>query len=385
MRLLHTSDWHVGRTIRGRGRLGEHAAVLAEVVGLAAAHEVDLVVVAGDLFETAAPSPEAEALVWRTLLELAGTGAEVVVVAGNHDNGRRLHGLGPLFALGRVHLLGEPAAPGAGGVHLAAGRHGGHLRVAALPFVSQRGIVKADQLMATEAFEHAQAYEERMAAVLAALCAGFTADVANVVVAHAFVRGGAPGGGERVAHLVEDYGVGAGVFPASAAYVALGHLHRAQRLPGATAVHYCGSPLQLDFGEEEHRKQVNLVEVEPGLPARVTPLPLTAGRPLRTRTGTLEELRAAGAGDPDDPWLRVRVREAPRPGLADDVRALLGDRVVEVRVDDPDRGAAEPRPVSRRGRAPQELFAEFLAERGLADARLGVLFAELLEQAGEAG
>ena len=105
MRLLHTSDWHVGKTIRGRSRADEHRAVLAEIVGLAEEHSVDLALVAGDLFETASPSAEAEAIVCRALLDLAGMGAAVAVIAGNHDNGRKLQAVAPVFsAAGRVHI-----------------------------------------------------------------------------------------------------------------------------------------------------------------------------------------------------------------------------------------------------------------------------------------
>src|SRR4029450_3977204 len=86
VRLLHTSDWHVGRAIRGRSRAAEHRAVLAEIAAVADRDEVDLVVVAGDLFDTAAPTPEAERIVYRALLDLAAGGRPVVVVAGNHDS-----------------------------------------------------------------------------------------------------------------------------------------------------------------------------------------------------------------------------------------------------------------------------------------------------------
>src|SRR5581483_8487112 len=102
MRFLHTADWHVGRTIRGRSRADEHVAVLAELAGIARAHEVDAVLVCGDVFNTAAPTPEAEQIVYRALLDLASTGARVVVLAGNHDSDRRLQAVQPLLELGAV-------------------------------------------------------------------------------------------------------------------------------------------------------------------------------------------------------------------------------------------------------------------------------------------
>src|SRR5680860_969681 len=111
MRILHTADWHVGRTIRGRSRAAEHLAVLAEITAIARAEAVDLVLVAGDQFDTAAPSPEAERIVYRALLDLAEV-APVVVVGGNHDSAQRLEAVAPLLAAcGRLTRCSITACP----------------------------------------------------------------------------------------------------------------------------------------------------------------------------------------------------------------------------------------------------------------------------------
>lgn len=380
MRLLHTSDWHVGKAIRRNSRADEHQAVIDEIAGLVGEHSVDLVVLAGDLFDTASPPAEAEAMVYRGLLDMARAGAQVAVIAGNHDNARRLHAVAPVFeAAGRVHLVTEPTRPDEGGVLRLSAPGAEDVRLALLPFVSQRGVVRAKDLMEAAAYENAQAYAERMRLLIEALCAGFEADTVNILAAHAFVHGGRLGGGERAVHFVEDYALSAQAFPPTAGYVALGHVHRPQKIPGAAPIWYCGSPLQLDFGEEDQAKQVNLVDIEPGKPPKVAAVPLTSGRALRTLTGAMDELAAAaedGAGG-DGAWLRVVVREPRRPGLAEEVRELLGDRVVDVQVED-DSAPARPR-ARRAGRAPAELFDEFLAERNIDDDRVRVLFAELLD------
>ena len=199
-------------------------------------------------------------------------------------------------------------------------------RVAMLPFVSKRGIVRAADLMDAEAFENAQRYSDRLRLLIEALCAGFREDTVNVLAAHAFVLGAETGGGERPAHLVDEYAVTSQSFPPTIGYGALGHLHRPQRVPAGAALHYCGSPLQLDFGEGEQAKQVNVVTIAPGVPADVRPVPLREGRPLRTLVGTIEQLAELIVDD--DPWLRVVVRGPRRAGLADDVRQLFGPGVV---------------------------------------------------------
>lgn len=380
MKLLHTSDWHVGKTIRGHSRVPEHEAVFDEIVSLAGEHSVDLVIVAGDLFETASPTAQAESLVYRTLLKLLDTGSQAAVISGNHDNARRLHAIAPVFeALGRIHLVTEPTRPDEGGVIRLSTPGGEQVRLAMLPFVSQRGVVRAKDLMEAAAYENTQLYAERMRLLIETLAVDFEADTVNILAAHAFVYGGQLGGGERAAHFIDDYAISAQSFPVTASYVALGHIHRPQKIPGAAPIHYCGSPLQLDFGEEDQVKQVNLVEIEPGIPPVVTPVPLSAGRALRTLRGTMAELTAQredGTVD-NDAWLRVMVNEPRRAGLADDVRDLLGEQVVDVRMDDP--APKRKQRVARKGRAPSELFAEFLAERNIEDPLVSEMFAELHE------
>lgn len=376
MRLLHTSDWHVGKTIRGRSRHDEHEAVLCEITEIARDHEVDVVLVAGDLFESAAPTPESEALVYETLLGLAEHAEHVVVIAGNHDNPRRLNAVAPLLALGNVTVLTDATSPDAGGFRrLTIGTE--TLNLALLPFVSQRGIIRAAALMEGAAFEHANAYADRLRILIEHLTAGFDSDSVNIVVAHGFVFGGTAGGGERAAHLVDEYGLTAQAFPATASYVALGHLHRPQKIPGGTPIHYCGSPLQLDFGEQRQAKQVNVVDIEPGAPAKVTKAPLSSGRGLRTISGTLAALREE-RDDVEGHWLRVRVDEPRRPDLADDVRALLGDGVVDVEVIH-ESDAAPVVQERRLGRDPLIAFGEYLEELGINDQRLTNMFVELLE------
>lgn len=385
MKVLHTSDWHVGRTIRGRSRADEHRAVLAEIAGVAAAEAVDLVLVVGDLFDSAAPTPESEDVVYRALLDLAATGAAVVVVAGNHDNPNRLQAVAPLLELGRVVCRPSFRRADEGGVVEVESRDGSERAlVAVLPFLSQRWVVKADELMAGDAFQHGQRYDERARRLVGALTAGFGPSTVNLVAAHLTAGGGRLGGGERAAHTVFEYEVGALAFPPSASYVALGHLHRRQQIGGPCPVHYCGSPLQLDFGEEADEKAVIVVEASPGRPAVVRDVPLRSGRRLRTVAGTLDELRSV-AGTTGDDHLRVVVREVPRLGLADDVRDLFPG-CVDVVVERPGGDGRDERaaPPSRSGRSPAELFRAYLEERGEpgpALTSLTALFAELLEEA----
>lgn len=381
MKILHTSDWHVGKGIRGRSRADEHIDVLAEIVGIAEEHDVDIVLVTGDAFDTAAPTPDAESIVYRALLGLARTGAQVIVLAGNHDNPRRWQALRPLLALGNVHVAWDVRRPEDGGVVDVTTRSGEVAKIALIPFLSQRDIVKADQLMDRRADQHAQRYADRATQIIKALTADFGGDTVNIVAAHLTVASGQPvlGGGERAVHTVFDYLVPPHAFPTTAQYVALGHLHQPHKIPGPCPIWYCGSPLSLDFGEvESPAKAVLLIDAEPGLPARVEQIPLAAGRRLRTVRGTVEELRARD--DLADAHLRVVITEPERAGLADEVRQAL-PQAVDVRIHrDEDDDLEEPVfDLDALSGNPIELFDEYLREQQIEDPRITLLFTELLE------
>ena len=379
MKLLHTSDWHVGRTIRGGSRALEHTEVLAEIAQIAESEEVDLVIVAGDLFDSTAPSAEAEAIVYRALLNLAQTGAQVAVIAGNHDNPRRLQAVAPLLQLGQVHLVAHPALPEDGGVVELRARDGAWIRLAMLPFVSKRGIVRAGRLISNAAYENVQHYSQQLHRLIEELRKSFRHDTVNLFTTHAFVLGGEAGGSERPAHLTDEYAIPAQLFPVDIGYGALGHLHRPQRI-GPT-LHYCGSPLQLDFGEAGQSKQVNVVSLEPGIPADVRAVRLTAGHPLRTLTGTLDELGSITIDD--DAWLKVVVRGPGRAGLVQTVRELLGPGVVDVRVESP-ATPIQHRKFDHRSRSPQKVFDAYLKHESIEDSRVRDLFGELLDEHSDA-
>lgn len=372
VKILHTSDWHVGRRIRGRDRSEEQRAVAGEIVSVASRHDVDLTVVAGDVFDTSSPSPTAEQIVWRSLLELSEI-SPVLVVAGNHDSPLRLDAVAPLLEMGRVSVVGSPAKPGEGGV---ADLDEIGVRAAMVPFVSQRGIVKVADLMGADPDQHAGAYHERLGRVVEALTSGMGADTVNLLVGHLTVFGAETGGGERHAHIF-GYAVPASVFPGHLSYVALGHLHRQQKIPHPSPVWYSGSPLQLDFGEVDDQKGVLLVEAEPGLPARVTSIPLTSGRRLVTLRGSLDEVVARGP-DVGDSYVKVILTEKGRVGLADEVRSAIPG-AVDVVLDVPEE-TRRRRPDERRTLTPTDAFHRYLVERGHEDHAVEALFAELLDE-----
>lgn len=380
MKLLHTSDWHLGKVLKGQSRMDEQLAVLREIIDIAEREQPDLVLVAGDIYDTAAPSADTEKVAVRALSALRRHAAAVVVIAGNHDHGPRLDALRTWAEEAGITLRGLLGKPEE---HLITGTTptGEAWRLAALPFVSQRYAVRASEMFELSAAEASATYADHLARLLATLTADFgdESETINLVTAHLTVVGAKTGGGERDAHTIEAYSVPSTVFPSSAHYVALGHLHRRQQVPGPCPVHYSGSPIAVDFGEEENRPSVSLVEVTPRTAAKVTPVPLTAAVPLRTVRGSLDELRALSV-DPAA-WLRVYVREAPRAGLKEEVQELL-PRALEVRIDPAvlTPTATPTRAADATARSPRELFAEYLAAKGADDPAVAALFNELYDE-----
>jgi exonuclease SbcD len=372
MRLLHTSDWHVGRKIRGRSRADEHRGVLSEIVGIAGEERVDVTLVAGDLFDISSPSPEDEAIVYRALLDLAEVGP-VVVIGGNHDSAARLEAVKPLLELGRIAVVARPTRPEDGGQMAFESLD---LVVAALPFVSQRAIVKAAEIMDLDPDQHAQGFEERLRRIIGGLTKGMAPDRVNVVAGHLTVYGAETGGGERESHIF-GYAIPPQAFPGSLSYVALGHLHRQQRVPASAPVWYSGSPMQLDFGEVNDTKGVLVVDIEPGKPASVAARPIAGGTRLVQIRGSLEQVLAR-APEVEGAYVKVVLEEKARSGLNEEVREAIPG-AVDVIVARPEHQSPKAQ-AQRSGRSPVELFETYLSSRGVDDPEVVDLFRELEQE-----
>ena len=377
MRILHTSDWHVGKVLKGRTRHEEHIRVLAEVVEIARAERPDLAIVAGDLYDTGAPTPDSTRVVTRALSALRQTGAQVVAIGGNHDNGPALDALRPWADAAGIVLRGAIRDNPDELLITGTTAGGERWRLVALPFLSQRYAIRAAEMYELTAAEASQTYADHIARLIARLSESFAEPGAvNLLTAHLTVVGASTGGGEREAHTVMGYAVPATVFPAHAHYVALGHLHRSQRVIGPSPVRYCGSPLAVDFGEEENIPAVSVVDVGTDKAAQVRDVPVRSAKELRTVRGTLEQLAKVQL---PDAWLRVFVREAPRAGLREDVQELLPN-ALEVRIDPdmvPDKKAQT---AQRAGRSPRQLFGDYLDSRGITEDGVRELFDELYDE-----
>jgi DNA repair protein SbcD/Mre11 len=377
MRFLHTSDWHVGKMLKGLSRAIEHEKVLAEILDIIRREKIDCLLVTGDLFDSHSPPPEAEHLVFNFLAELCGLRIPSVIIGGNHDHPRKLLALRDLLKRLEIHIRPEPVRPSDGGViELLANAESA--RIAVLPFVTVGKISDAARLFDPEA-DRFQEYAERIGAMAERLAESFTSKTINLLLAHLYVDGSLTSGSEREIHVAKPYAVSPQRFPSTAHYIALGHLHRPQEITGPSPCCYAGSPIQLDFGEQGQEKRILLIDAHPGKPATVTSLPLTSGKTLRSIAGTLEELQLKSSDFADD-LLRVTVRlEKPAPGIADRIRQFLPN-ALHITTELPELPQSSI--VVTSGADPVELFANFYKQRNASEPPEGVarLFRDLYEE-----
>src|SRR4051812_26329316 len=214
MKFLHTSDWHIGRGLPGQSREAEHAEALQQVLKHAVDNRVDTVLIAGDVFDTSAPSPESEALVYGFFRELHGAGIPASVIAGNHDHPRRWDAIAPLLGTAHINVLGRPST-GAALIEIASRDGKERAQVIQVPWIGERESVDFETLK-DESAAPLREYAARVGQFFEVLCQSFDPSMINVLMAHVFVDGAKVGigGGERELHIATNiYGVPVGSLP----------------------------------------------------------------------------------------------------------------------------------------------------------------------------
>ncbi|MFE6823781.1 exonuclease SbcCD subunit D [Streptomyces sp. NPDC057690] len=354
MRLLHTSDWHLGRAFHRVNMLGAQAAFIGHLVATVREREVDAVVVSGDVYDRAVPPLAAVELFDDALHRLAGLGVPTVMISGNHDSARRLGVGAGLIGRAGIHLRTDPAA--AGTPVVLADAHG-DVAFYGLPYL-EPALVKDEFGVEKAGHESVLAAAmDRVRADLAARAHG----TRSVVLAHAFVTGGEPSDSERDITVGGVASVPAGVFD-GVDYTALGHLHGCQTI--TERVRYSGSPLPYSFSESEHRKTMWLVDLGPGGEIGAERIDCPVPRALARVRGPLEELLA----DPaltrhEEAWVEATLTDAARPA---DPMARLTQRFPHTLslVFAPERAPGDPDvSYARRlaDRSDQEIAEDFVA------------------------
>ena len=331
MRILHSSDWHLGQHFMGKTRLLEHQAFLAWLIEQVQVHQVDAVLVAGDIFDTGAPPSYARELYNHFIVELRQTGAELLVLGGNHDSVAMLGESKTLLAQLNTRVIPGVCAELSEQVQVLHARDGQPGAVlCAIPFIRPRDVLHS------QAGESAQ---DKQLALQTAIAQHYQQLYTQAEAKREALGGGLPiiatghltTVGASASESVRDIYVGAlEAFPTSAfppaAYIALGHIHRPQKVGGLEHIRYCGSPIPLSFDEAKQQKEVLMVDFDSGGLQQITPLAVPCFQPLLSLRGSLTELHsaiveAAVQGTVDKPvWLEVLV-------TADDYLSDLQPRI----------------------------------------------------------
>ncbi|MBR7674293.1 exonuclease SbcCD subunit D [Streptomyces daliensis] len=304
MRVLHTSDWHLGRGLHRVSLLDAQRAFLDHLVATVEAREVEAVVVAGDIYDRAVPPLAAVELFDTALHRLAALGVPTVMTSGNHDSARRLGVGSGLMEGAGIHLRTDPASCGT--PVLLSDAHG-DVAFYGLPYL-EPSLVREE--LGAETRSHTAVLGAAMDRVRADL-AGRAPGTRSVVLAHAFVTGGEVSDSERDLTVGGVASVPASVFD-GVDYAALGHLHGCQTL--TERVRYSGSPLAYSFSESGHRKSMWLVDLDAAGSVAAERIDCPVPRPLARIRGTLEELLADPAhARHEDSWVEATLTDAARP------------------------------------------------------------------------
>jgi exonuclease SbcD len=307
VRILHTSDWHLGRSFHREDLLGHQAAFVDHLLEVVAAEEVDVVVVSGDVYDRALPHVDAVALADETFARLAASRAQVVVSSGNHDSAQRLGFGSRLMDAAGVFVRTDPASVGTPVV--LADSHG-DVAIHALPYLDPSALLGP---WALGSRSHEAALSEAMTRVRTDLAAR-SASARSVVLAHAFVAGATPSESERDISVGGVSRVATSVFD-GIDYTALGHLHGRHVL--ADGLRYSGSPLAYSFSEADQVKGSWLVELDATGFASASWIDAPVPRRLTRLSGTLKALLSdTSLTEHEDDWVQVTLTDQRRPARA---------------------------------------------------------------------
>ncbi|GGB59282.1 exonuclease SbcCD subunit D [Fictibacillus barbaricus] len=313
MRLLHTADWHLGRSLEGRSRLEEQQAFLDELVEIVRSEKIDAVLMAGDVFDTVNPPAAAEQMFFDALARISRKGTcPFVAIAGNHDHPDRLAASFPLSKELGITLVGLPTLELQ---RVPISRTAEMLEIAALPYPSESRL----KMLLSESAEELDVrnqYDDWVDSYFKRITSKFQPGNVHMAMSHIYVAGSKETDSERPVHIGGAYTVAAESLPEAAQYVALGHLHRPQIIKRAkTEARYSGSPLSYSFSESGQTKSVTIIDVEPAQPAKVEEIHLNCGKPLvawEARNGLTEVFQGIEEGLHHNCWvdLSVHVQDA---------------------------------------------------------------------------
>ena len=345
-------------------RIEEHRQFLDWLLETIQENAVDVLLVSGDIFDTALPSSEATNLYYQFLFRLyRETQAHAVITAGNHDSPRHLAAPREFLRMGRIHVVGLASEPAACVFTLPA--ENPSVAIAAVPYLSENELSHIS--FETEP-ERAERYRERLKAFYCQCVASMPSGLPRILMGHLFVHGGKVGDSERNIQIGGATAMQISDFPNDVAYVALGHLHRPHAISGLSyPVQYAGSPLPLRFNEARYSKKVYLLDIPTAGDMRVEEIEIPIFKELRTVAGNLDEVGLmAMSPEWDGKYIQVQLTlDRPEVGISDKIREMFhqqGGEVLSVEVELPVQTERPEIPIEDM-QQPTEIFEQFYKEK----------------------
>lgn len=338
--VMHTSDWHLGHQLHHRRREEEFRAFLAWLATTIQREDIDALVVAGDIFDSSVPSPATQKMYYDFLLACAKAGIQhIVATAGNHDSPTLLSAAAPLLAQLRIHVIGAISDNCANEIiTLKNQANEPQLFVCAAPHIRERDIrlsMPGETLEEKEKLlkESIRTYYQAIGQLVEEKRGGL--DVPALAMGHLFVGGATPASEEANSYIGTLGQISADIFPDAFDYVALGHIHRPQRVAGSQTIRYCGSPLPMSFSEAGQEKQVLVIRFH-GRTPEISPIAVPQFRQLRNIHGCkraiLEELanlRALSDQDEKTIWVEIHHDGTDDPF---DLQKLVNSQIADSRL-----------------------------------------------------
>lgn len=294
MRILHTGDWHLGKSLEGQSRMDEQELFLNDFVEIVEKHDIDLVIIAGDVYDSSNPPARAEKMFYDTLKKISNHGERLtLVISGNHDNPERLVAAGPLAMEHGIIMVGTPKTivqPGDYGKHKILNSGEGFIEIEingeksvilTIPYPSEKRLNEVLYGDMDSDEDRLKSYSDRIHDLFDNLKSNYRKDTINLVVSHLFAMGSEESGSERSIQLGGSYIVDGSCFPDEAQYIALGHIHKPQIVPGTNKVaRYSGSPLHYNRKEISFDKKCFIVDVKPGKQCDISEVKFKVYKPI---------------------------------------------------------------------------------------------------------
>lgn len=401
MRILHTGDWHLGKNLEGQSRMDEQELFLNDFINIVEENDIDLVIIAGDVYDSSNPPARAEKMFYDTLKKLSKNGERLtLIIAGNHDNPERLVAAGPLAMEHGIIMVGTPKTV------VSCGEYGNHKVISSkegvveveingekaviltVPYPSEKRLNEVLYGEMDDDEDRLKTYGERIKTLFDNLKQNYREDTINLAVSHLFAMGSEEGGSERSIQLGGSYIINGSYLPKEAQYIALGHVHKSQIVPGTNKkARYSGSPLHYNKKEININKKCFIIDVKPKEECKISEVEFKVYKPIEIwKCESIEDaIEKCEINKDRECWVYLEIK-CDRYIREDEIKKMkdIKKDILEISpkiIDSYDEEVA----VSIQDKSFDEIFKDFYKkERNVeADEEVVELFLKLISEEGE--